>query len=238
MIEHIPSLMNAIRMIHSYSQYYNTSERMTSLFVKVTNQMITTCKSYIRDGSQKIWDQPRPLLLKKLKQSCKLNEAYQRCFHRTKAKLAENSSERQFEFSENYIFGKFDTFCKRLEKLSDMLVSMEELAGVTDIRIEGINNIITRYQAIVASTKKKNYDILEHRKGEFDTDYDEFKRQIDVLNNQLQAFLDSWFDRGLSTPQALELLQKFEKIGNSQLDLTEKYINVLFNYGRLILSHY
>ena len=29
------------------SRYYNTSERMTSIFVKVTNQMITTCKDYI-----------------------------------------------------------------------------------------------------------------------------------------------------------------------------------------------
>lgn len=59
MIEHIPSLMNAVRMIYSISQYYNTSERMTSLFVKVTNQMITTCKAYIYQGVSKIWELPR-----------------------------------------------------------------------------------------------------------------------------------------------------------------------------------
>ena len=57
--ELIPSLMNAIRMIYSISSYYNTSERMTSLFVKVTNQMISTCKNYLRQGVSKIWEHER-----------------------------------------------------------------------------------------------------------------------------------------------------------------------------------
>ena len=35
MLDAIPGLLNAIRMIHSYSRYYNTSERMTAIFVKV-----------------------------------------------------------------------------------------------------------------------------------------------------------------------------------------------------------
>jgi len=36
MMECIPALMNSVRMIYSVSNYYNTPERMTSLFVKVS----------------------------------------------------------------------------------------------------------------------------------------------------------------------------------------------------------
>ena len=42
--EALPALMNSIKMIHTIARYYNTTERMTGLFVKITNQMITNCK--------------------------------------------------------------------------------------------------------------------------------------------------------------------------------------------------
>ncbi|NXN33188.1 DYH5 protein, partial [Nycticryphes semicollaris] len=35
MVDAIPGLINAIKMIQSVSQYYNTSEKISSLFVKV-----------------------------------------------------------------------------------------------------------------------------------------------------------------------------------------------------------
>lgn len=35
MVEAIPGLISAIKMIHSISRYYNTSEKITPLFVKV-----------------------------------------------------------------------------------------------------------------------------------------------------------------------------------------------------------
>jgi dynein heavy chain, axonemal len=40
----LPALMNAIKMIHTIARYYNTNERMTGLFNKITNQMIAICR--------------------------------------------------------------------------------------------------------------------------------------------------------------------------------------------------
>ena len=47
-----------------------------------------------------------------------------------------------------------------------MIYTIEMFAGLPDIKIEGIDTISVRYKTIVDSTKKKSYDILDHRKGE------------------------------------------------------------------------
>ena len=46
-VDTLPALMNSIKMIHTIARYYNTTERMTNLFVKITNQMINNCCAHI-----------------------------------------------------------------------------------------------------------------------------------------------------------------------------------------------
>jgi len=60
-----------------------------------------------------------------------------------------------------------------------------------------------RYQNIVANTEKKKYDVLDHRKAEFETDYNDFCRQVEALQQTLQEFLDNWFSRPLTTEYLL-----------------------------------
>lgn len=156
--------MNAVRMIHSISQYYNSSERMTSLFLKITNQMINTCKKYIKEGYAKLWDIPRQDLLDRINESKRLFQEYQKNFHKTREKLKSMENERQWDFSENYIFGKFEAFCKRLDKVADVITIIESLSSLNTVKIEGLDAIIVKYKTIVETIKKKSYDILDHRK--------------------------------------------------------------------------
>ena len=56
-IETLPALMNAIKMIHTISRYYNTSSTMTRLFSKITNQIIINCKKrIISSPEEQIWE--------------------------------------------------------------------------------------------------------------------------------------------------------------------------------------
>eukprot|EP01135_Chromosphaera_perkinsii_P010177 Nk52_evm43s2039 gene=Nk52_evmTU43s2039 len=228
----IPSLINVIKMIHSISRFYNTSERMTSLLVKITNQMINSCKEYIYRNGNDLWDTNRMTLIQSLDESCCLNEEYQKCFHETKKKLAKTEGARQFDFSEMYIFGKFDTFCKRLQKMKQMFHTVEKFSSLSTLSIEGTEPILSRFNSILSSMRRKPYDMLDHRKMEYDTDYEDFQKHIDEVEASLQAFIDQSFERIYSTERALDLLLKFAQIENLRLDLDDKFMRIFNHYGR------
>ncbi|XP_070217557.1 dynein axonemal heavy chain 8 isoform X1 [Bos mutus] len=216
----IQNLINAIRMIHSVSRYYNTSERMTSLFIKVTNQMVTACKAYITDGgTNHVWDQETPVVLKKIQDCIFLFKEYQASFHKTRKQILESSGEKSFEVSEMYIFGKFEAFCKRLEKITEMITVVQTYSTLNNSTIEGIDILAIKFKNIYQGVKKKQYDILDPRRTEFDTDFLDFMTKINALEVQIQAFMNSSFGKILSSQQALQLLQRFQKLNIPCLQL-------------------
>ncbi|CAF1610032.1 unnamed protein product, partial [Adineta ricciae] len=233
MLEGIPGLINAVRMIHSISQYYNTSERMTSLFVKITNQMITTSKMYVTENyTQTIWSQNQAHVISKLRDCIKLNVEYQRCFQSTKAKLAADPSERQFDFSEMYIFGKFDSFVRRCEKIIDMFAKINIYSHLAESKIEGIAPFHSKFNMIVTSMKKKDYDFLDQRKQDVDDDLADFDRSISDLHASLNEFLDKYFNTIRSTERALDSLKRFEKLQIPNIGISDKYAKILQQYSK------
>ncbi|KAK3588116.1 hypothetical protein CHS0354_012173 [Potamilus streckersoni] len=232
MTDCLPGLINAIKMIHSISRYYNTSERMTSLFIKVTNQMVTACKNYItEDGVMRVWDLPRQPLIEKLRNCVNLYKNYHEIFHKTKEKIESTPGERPFDFSEMYIFGKFETFCRRLEKIITLLNYIEEFSVVAESKIEGLENFSARFQQIFASIRKKPYDVLDQRKVDFEIDFEDFRRQLTELEEGIQNFMDNCFKKVTLTMQSLQLLQKFEHLNIPHLSIDEKYASIFEHFG-------
>ena len=62
--------------------------------------------------------------------------------------------------------------------LFDIIGSFDLLA---ESSIEGVDSIITKFQTILNKMKKKPYNILDHRKRDFEYDFADFKRQVSDL---------------------------------------------------------
>uniref|UniRef100_A0A8D2M816 AAA+ ATPase domain-containing protein n=1 Tax=Zonotrichia albicollis TaxID=44394 RepID=A0A8D2M816_ZONAL len=185
MTQGIPYLIKAVQMIHRVSKYYNTSERITSLLIKVTNQMVTTCKAYITDaGLNRLWDQETPVVTGKINDCIYLLREYQKCFHEARQETAKNLGEKALEVSEMYIFGKSEAFCRRLEKVSilgDVVICKEEASLQRPCAIEGIDLMAVKFKNIYHIFQKKPYDTLDPQVTEFDVDFLKFKTEVERL---------------------------------------------------------
>uniref|UniRef100_A0A803V1B2 Dynein axonemal heavy chain 8 n=1 Tax=Ficedula albicollis TaxID=59894 RepID=A0A803V1B2_FICAL len=178
MTQGIPKLMKTVQMIHRVSKYYNTSEKITSLLIKVTNQMVTTCKAYITDaGLNRVWDQETPILIGKINECICLLKEYQKCFRESKQETLASLGEKALEVSEVYIFGKSEAFCKRLEKVSILAIE-QNFNALTKCAVEGVDLMAVKFRNIYHIFQKKQYDNLDPQVTEFDVDFVKFMSEL------------------------------------------------------------
>lgn len=214
--ETLPALMNSIKMIHTIARYYNTNERMTGLFIKITNQMIANCKYNIINfrrlrlgqtpfgqlagsslSSNKkaapvddtlLWDHeqyPPDELIATLQTCLDLHEAYVKQYEFTKERLQNVPKAKQFDFSPNQIFGKFDLFCRRITKLKELFSTIKQFKTLEKHNLENITPILVSFQNYVNMFKKKNHKLLDFNNNTFDRDFVEFNVDVSSVETSL-----------------------------------------------------
>jgi len=251
--ETLPALMNSIKMIHTIARYYNTNERMTSLFVKITNQMIKRCKYMILNfrtlkkgeikkgkestNSEDLWkfDMYPPNELIPMLQSCiDLNTAYQKQYDQTKQRLMKMPKGKQFEFSTNAIFGKFNLFSRRVSKLIELFGTIQQFQTLEKHNLENIKEILDSFEKCWKGLQKKNNDLLDQNSNVFDRDFVEFNVDVSSVETQLQGYIDKNFDNIVNIEDSLKLLRKFKAIlhrDNLRNGLNSKYTMLFHSYG-------
>ena len=119
---------------------------------------------------------------------------------------------KQFDFSEQAIFGKFDLFCRRLIKLIDMFSTIHQFRALAAHKLDGMEGLIEEFKKIINSFKTKGHDLLGFDSNKFDRDYVEFNVQISELEGSLQDFINASFDSITDIEQSLNLLKRFQQI--------------------------
>jgi dynein heavy chain, axonemal len=237
--ESLPVLLNSIKMIHTVARYYNTEEKMTGLFVKITNQMIINCKNYIltfkkkqnatkepavkvsskkkqvMDDDNILWDPelvPHEELIEVLKQCLQLHETYIAQYEFTKKRLEHMPKTKQFDFSITRIFGRFDLFKRRVSKLIDLFQTIVQFKTLNKHNLEHIEPILKEFDMYVTKFKGQNHRLLDYKEDRFDRDFVEFNVEISDVETMLQKYIEGKFENITNIVDSLRLLRKFEAI--------------------------
>ena len=195
--------------------------------------MITASKIYITNNyTETIWSQDQTHVISKLRDCIKLNEEYQRHFQLIKTKSASSSIEHLVNFNKRHIFGKFDSFVRRCEKIIDIYSIIDGYSRLAESKIEVLLPFYSKFNSSVITMKKRGYDFLDQRKQEIDHDLDEFRRSVAEIHQNLSTYLDKYFDSIKNTERALATLKRFEKLQLPNIGLNEKYAKLLQQYSK------
>ncbi|KAG5322537.1 DYH5 protein, partial [Pseudoatta argentina] len=236
MRDSLVSLLQTIRLIYSVSRYYNTSERTSSLMIKITNQMIVACRDYVTKRCREvIWGQDRVAVRSRLKHCLRLNKAYRETYRLVRCSPA--VTEQEFSFSETHVFGRFDAFCARIRKILTMFDLIQDYQTLFERRMEGLllgealDEAMKTFEEAKKIATSKSYDYLDSRNTDFDIDYDDFMAKTNMLKENIGEIIEKNYADVWETPQGIRFLTRFKKV-SEKIPLTkleEKY-NIVIKY--------
>ncbi|XP_034837309.1 dynein axonemal heavy chain 8 [Maniola hyperantus] len=237
MQQFIPGLLYTVRMIFATSRYYNTTKQISTLLVKVTNQILNMCMDYMTNGGKKtIWNQDKHNFIKKAKLCLNLYNFYRECYNETQLEMMEAADERPFDCSEMYIFGKFETFRKRLLKVVDLFQTYITYYVLNKTTLEGIEEYAVNFNKLFKVISSKTYDAMDHRRPDFDKDYKIYKDHVATQELLLENFMITSVNKCPTTEIALHLLERFKKLKLDCLYLEDQYYDLISKYTSEIES--
>jgi dynein heavy chain len=245
-IDSLQSLMNSLKLISFTARYYDNT-KMTTLFSRITDQMIINCKDYILDRKKNsanedptyVWERNPDELINKFKTCIRLNQMYREKYKEAKSNSTSTNKENNFEFGDHQLFGKFDSFCKRLTKLIELFTTIKQFEDIKRHKLDSMESIENKYDDQLETFKQRTGKLLEFQKTQFDKDYVAFNLAISEIENELHKIINEEFKKVHWIDKKLKLLTKYEKIltkSNLQANLKSEKIEIYSNYKREIDS--
>ncbi|EFN74803.1 Dynein heavy chain 8, axonemal [Camponotus floridanus] len=116
----------------------------------------------------------------------------------------------------------YDDMCKMIEESPD-----EKPFEISEMYVFG------KFETFKTRIIKK-YDPLDHRKPYFDSDYDEFKKNVAEMDVELRTFFYNCVSLAPNITQALEVIARFKKLNLKQLRIDRKCLELVAMYEREI----
>uniref|UniRef100_A0A7S3YRZ4 AAA+ ATPase domain-containing protein n=1 Tax=Lotharella globosa TaxID=91324 RepID=A0A7S3YRZ4_9EUKA len=248
--ELLPVVMNNMKMIYILSRHYGKAIRMTNLFTRITNQLVTRCRQVIY-GSDKvstIWGRDPGEVVKNLNEAIKLRDEYVKQFHAASEEVAKEGKKEKKMSAPSYkkpfttfnlkrIFNHFHDFVQRAEKLLDMFSAINQYKLFIENHVDGVEDIVKDFNQIIRDFRLREHDLLDYNNTAFERDFVEFN----VLNSQVETAVQDLMATAINCRypmmKKIRIMERFDSVIKQESlrrDLEDKFTKLFLIYGNLV----
>ncbi|NWR76527.1 DYH10 protein, partial [Centropus unirufus] len=196
----IPSLMNALRMVWIISRCYNKDEWMLPFMERIAWEITTrVCRTV---DLHTLFKESRAAAKKKVGEAKSTLEQWRNCYFDVRAQIEASGREQHWEFDRKRLFEKTDYMASVCQDLYDILqVITEELNSVFSPELtivtadpERIDDLVRRVNGLARPMEELTFDPFSVRTAhDWKLIMEEFKEQVSVENVK-QIFLQNLKD--------------------------------------------
>eukprot|EP00741_Cyanophora_paradoxa_P015322 tig00000194_g14791.t1 len=237
----LPSMMNAIRMVWIISRHYNTDERMVPLMERIADDIADKVAAQI--NVRAIFKQRPVDAMKRIAEGRQTLEKWKDTYFAVREKIEQSGRDQRWEFDKKRLFDRtsyMSARCADLYEVAQVLdhfqnILGQELKAVTGDAL-GIDEVMRRVEQLVVPLENVPFDIFDKRyQPNWEAQMSKFNDNVALIEDMTKSFINASFKKLRSAEGAFELLQNFKNIQSRDAinkQMMEKFTDILIQYSK------
>uniref|UniRef100_A0A8C0ZLW2 AAA+ ATPase domain-containing protein n=1 Tax=Castor canadensis TaxID=51338 RepID=A0A8C0ZLW2_CASCN len=222
-LDTIPSMMSALRMVWIISRHYNRDERMVPLMERIAWEIAERVCRVV--SLRTLFKENRASAQHKILEAKQTLTLWKKAYFDIRAKIEASGREARWEFDRKRLFERTDYMASICQDLYDILQVLEEFYNIF------VDSLVTPMESLsfdpfcITSSQYWKYVM------------DDFKIEVLVIEKEAKNFIDESFKTLRSAEAAFDMLLKFKHIRSREAinrQMMMKFNDILAQYCKEI----
>ncbi|XP_071945421.1 dynein axonemal heavy chain 10-like [Antedon mediterranea] len=240
-LDTIPPMMNALRMVWIISRHYNRDERMIPLMERIAWELAERVAKVI--NIRTIFKETPIQIKAKTFEAKKTLELWKQSYFEVRQKIEASGRDSRWEFDRKRLFERTDymaTICEDIYNVAQVLEEFYNIFGPELKSVTGdpkrIEDVLKRVDGLVEPLEEVSFNPFSlDEPGKWRKVMDWFDKEVGAIEDEAKHFINESFKTLRSAEGAFDMLLNFQHIRsrdaiNSQM--MKKFNDILLQYGK------
>uniref|UniRef100_UPI00398F6830 dynein axonemal heavy chain 10 isoform X2 n=1 Tax=Pristiophorus japonicus TaxID=55135 RepID=UPI00398F6830 len=235
----IPSMMNALRMVWIISRHYNNDERMVPLMERIAWEISERVRKVI--NVRTIFKRNSSAAKKSALEAKRTLQGWKDSYFDIRFKIEASGRDQRWEFDRKKLFEKTDYMIVICQCIHDILQIREEFYNIFGPELKAvtgdpkrIDDVVKRVNDLVVPIVELSFDMFSIRHTHmWSVVMEDFYTQVEIIEGEAKNFIDESFKSLRSAEAAFDMLLRFKHIRSREAvnrQMMRKFNDILTQY--------